>query len=104
MNSERELFEEWYEKNNDFMINTQFLMDGSRYVDRHVRMAWLAWQASAQRQGYKLVPVDEINIMDMIHGKCPCGSSRAPIISDNERYNLIHCFSCGANKYIHEDY
>lgn len=54
MNSERELFEEWYEKNNDFMINTQFLMEGDRYIDRHVRMAWLAWQASAQRKAISL--------------------------------------------------
>ena len=40
----REKFEEWYEKNNDFMINTQFVMEGNYYLDRHVRMAWLAWQ------------------------------------------------------------
>ena len=40
----REKFEEWYEKNNDFMINTQFVMEGNYYLDRHVRMAWLTWQ------------------------------------------------------------
>lgn len=69
MNSERELFEEWYGKNNDFMINTQFLMEGERYLDRHVRMAWLAWQASTQRQGYKLVPVEPTGRM-LKHGSC----------------------------------
>lgn len=66
--------------------------------------AWKAWQASANREGYKLVPVNDINIADMIWGKCSCGSSRSPIVSDREGYNLIHCFACGANKYIHEDY
>ena len=34
----REKFEEWYEKNNDFMINTQFVIEGNYYLDRHVRM------------------------------------------------------------------
>lgn len=61
-------------------------------------------ESSANREGYKLVPVDDINIADIIWGKCPCGSSRSPIVSDREGYNLIHCFACGANKYIHEDY
>ena len=66
--------------------------------------AFEIWQASANREGCKLVPVNDINIADMIWGKCPCGSSRSPIVSDREGYNLIHCFACGANKYIHEDY
>ena len=77
---------------------------GSFYNNEQTNWMYQMWLSSKNREGYKLVPENEINIMDMIHGKCPCGSSRAPIISDKEGYNLIHCFSCGANKYIHEDY
>ena len=60
--------------------------------------------AMYERDGYKLVPTGDTNIADMIWGKCPCGSSMSPIISDKVGYNLIHCFACGANKYIHKDY
>lgn len=68
--TERELFENWYEENNDFMINTQFLMEGDRYLDRCVRMLWAAWQASANRQGYKLVPVEPTTEMLIAGDNC----------------------------------
>lgn len=48
MNSERKAFlEYWYENNLPY--------EGD---DELKDCAWLAWQASAQRQGYKLVPVE----------------------------------------------
>ena len=52
----------------------------------------------------KLIEFVGDNCISRNWGKCPCGSSRSPIVSDKEGYNLIHCFACGANKYIHEDY
>lgn len=47
---ERKKFEVWYDSNNDFMINTQFEIEGGWYLDRHVRMAWKAWLASKESQ------------------------------------------------------
>lgn len=110
---EREVFEKWYLYH--YYSRSGLNPDGDIFKKYHdgedwtylydaVFRAWVVWQASANRQGYKLVPVNDINIADMIWGKCPCGSSRSPIVSDREGYNLIHCFACGANKYIHEDY
>lgn len=36
------------------------LLDG-KYVERIVEEHWRTWQASAQRQGYKLVPVELVD-------------------------------------------
>lgn len=40
------------------------LFDG-KYVERIVEEHWRTWQTSAQRQGYKLVPVEKI--MDCLY-------------------------------------
>ena len=61
MNSERKAFEEWYLK--EFGDNytcpiAQLDKRGEEYIDFHTNDTWLAWKASAQRQGYKLVPVE----------------------------------------------
>ncbi|MBO7706782.1 MAG: hypothetical protein J6S68_14335 [Acinetobacter sp.] len=107
---EREAFEAYYIANHhdgDIHPNQQLLEwseKGEFYFASSVNDLWDMWYASANREGYKLVPINDINIADMIWDKCSCGSSRSPIISDREGYNLIHCFACGANKYIHEDY
>ena len=57
MKTERELFEAWaYSKKwNIFRVRD---MGIDRYVDDFVDGAWSGWQASANREGYKLVPVD----------------------------------------------
>lgn len=48
--TERELFDEWYGK------KPKGWFEAIRY-----NTAWRAWQASANRQGYKLVPVDDLH-------------------------------------------
>ena len=57
MKTERELFEAWaYSKKwNIFRVRD---MGIDRYVDDFVDGAWSGWQASANREGYKLVPVE----------------------------------------------
>lgn len=49
--SERELFNRWWVDNNLPYEND----------DKDINLAWEAWQASANRQGYKLVPVDDLH-------------------------------------------
>ncbi len=57
MNSERKAFEEWCVKSDEFCIHryTDYCQE---YSDDYTQSAWLAWQASANREGYKLVPVE----------------------------------------------
>ena len=57
MDIEREAFEAWFESRYDahFM---QFALDLDLYVDKHTQTCWEAWQASANREGYKLVPLE----------------------------------------------
>lgn len=56
MNSERELFEEWASSETGWDLYWSDHIN--QYMDHQTNGAWLSWQASAQRQGYKLVPVD----------------------------------------------
>lgn len=77
MNSERKAFEEFFFKTNAYKriqhhidmcasgyhqeLHDVFQMDDfneSDYANETVQTSWEAWQASAQRQGYKLVPVE----------------------------------------------
>lgn len=55
--NERKAFEAWFESRYDahFM---QFALDLDLYVDKHTQTCWEAWLASANRQGYKLVPLE----------------------------------------------
>ena len=54
---EKEAFEAWFESRYGahFM---QSALDLDLYVDKHTQTCWEAWQASANREGYKLVPVE----------------------------------------------
>ena len=54
---ERKAFEAWFESRYDahFM---QFALDLDLYVDKHTQTCWEAWLSSANRQGYKLVPLE----------------------------------------------
>ena len=56
---EKEAFEAWFESRYDahFM---QFALDLDFYVDKHTQTCWEAWLSSANREGYKLVPVDSL--------------------------------------------
>ena len=57
---QRKAFEAWFESRYDanFM---QFALDLDLYVDKHTQTCWEAWQASANRKGYKLVPLQPSN-------------------------------------------
>lgn len=57
MKAEREFFEDHYKKIFGDIGFDYLKSDGSYSNDVKNNM-WLSWQASAQRQGYKLVPVN----------------------------------------------
>ena len=59
---ERELFERWCVKDDEFCIHRYAGSDD--YSDDYTQCAWLAWLASASRDGYKLVPVDFLKRCD----------------------------------------
>lgn len=62
MKTERELFEEAFKKVNSgvsFWLNTWSDEDND-YGHLTASWGWHMWQASANRQGYKLVPVSEL--------------------------------------------
>lgn len=53
---EREAFEDFCIKDDEFCIHRY---DGDpNYSDDYTQCAWHGWLASANREGYKLVPVD----------------------------------------------
>lgn len=54
---ERKAFEEWA-YSNKWNINRFRDMGIDKYVDDFVDAAWHGWQASANRQGYKLIPIE----------------------------------------------
>lgn len=56
LEKEIELFERWCVKDDEFCIHRYAGSDD--YSDDYTQCAWLAWLASASREGYKLVPVD----------------------------------------------
>lgn len=61
MNSEkdRKAFEEWYEKHhNGRQISCDYLHEDNSYSAGYANAIWVGWQASVNREGYKLVPVE----------------------------------------------
>ena len=95
MKTERELFQKAYEKTDHYYINYEktnasnsaFSWNGqeNRYTWHDVNSAWEMWCASAQREGYKLVPVeinDEIEsamFSSVTRGDMPCDIYKAMI-------------------------
>ena len=73
MKTERELFQKAYEKTDHYYINYEktnasnsaFSWNGqeNRYTWHDVNSAWEMWCASAQREGYRLVPVEPTHEM-----------------------------------------
>lgn len=57
MKTERELFEEWYSSTYHETVHT---LPNGQYASLRQQHSWDAWQASAQREGYKLVPVETL--------------------------------------------
>lgn len=84
MNSERKAFEEFFFKTNAYKriqhhidmcasgyhqeLHDVFQMDDFNedyYANETVQTSWESWQASTQRQGYKLVPVEPTDKMKL---------------------------------------
>lgn len=62
MNSEKErkAFEGWYEKHhNGRQISCDYLHEDNSYSVGYANAMWVGWQASVNREGYKLVLEDE---------------------------------------------
>ena len=76
MKTERELFEAWVKKEHTHIFNGAEQGDNRFKVD--IDFMYMAWQASAQREGYKLVPVEINNEIEsamfssVARGEMPC--------------------------------
>ena len=95
MKTERELFEEWFplkhlfnylywaEEQKNYVYNQYDEEHCRAYV--YVNSSWSAWCASAQREGYKLVPVEINNEIEsamfssVARGEMPCDVYKAMI-------------------------
>ena len=58
--NERKAFEDWAKKETCWDLYWSENID--QYMDHQTNGAWLSWQASANRQGYKLVPVEPTDV------------------------------------------
>ena len=63
MKGNRELFEAWVKKEHTHIFNGAEQGDNRFKMD--IDFMYMAWQASAQREGYKLVPVEPPEDMDI---------------------------------------
>ena len=76
MKTERELFEQWIKKEHAHIFNGAERGDVRFKLD--IDFMYMAWQASAQREGYKLVPVEINNEIEsamfssVARGEMPC--------------------------------
>ena len=55
MKTERDAFEEWY---SSAYSETIHMLPNGQYSSLRCQHSWGAWTASAQREGYKLMPVE----------------------------------------------
>lgn len=56
---EKEMFEEWYEKHhNGRQISCDYVYEDNSYSIGYANAMWISWQASANREAYKLLPVE----------------------------------------------
>lgn len=53
---ERKAFEDWASKETKWDL--YWSENINQYMDHQTNAAWFAWQASANREGYKLAPVE----------------------------------------------
>ena len=75
MKTEREFFEAWAKKETNWDL--YWSENIKQYMDHQTNGAWFAWVASAQREGYKLVPVEPTLKMSVAYEK----NSIAPVSS-----------------------
>ena len=90
MKNERKAFEEWFCKNHTGLKPSELIKfrtdNGYSFKDSiKINCMWESWQASAQRQGYKLVPVEINNEIEsamfssVARGEMPCDIYKAMI-------------------------
>ena len=60
LENEKKEFEDWAEKETNWDL--YWSENINQYMDHQTNSAWLAWLASANREGYKLVPVEPTDI------------------------------------------
>ena len=60
LENERKVFEDWAKKETCWDLYWSENID--QYMDHQTNGAWLSWQASANRQGYKLVLVEPTDV------------------------------------------
>ena len=90
MKNERKAFEEWFCKNHTGLKPSELIKfrtdNGYSFKDSiKINCMWESWQASTQRQGYKLVPVEINNEIEsamfssVARGEMPCDIYKAMI-------------------------
>ena len=90
MKTERKAFEEWFCKNHTGLKPSELIKfrtdNGYSFKDSiKINCMWESWQASTQRQGYKLVPVEINNEIEsamfssVARGEMPCDIYKAMI-------------------------
>ena len=93
MKTERELYQEHYKTNRDYKFYVKhemtekqiFEFKNGEYSVGCVNDGWGVWQASASREGYKLVPVEINNEIEsamfssVARGEMPCDIYKAMI-------------------------
>lgn len=78
MKAEREIFEEWYEgHHNGRKVYCDYIDEEKSYSSGYINTLWIGWKASANREDYKLVPVEPTLKMSIAYEK----NSIAPISS-----------------------
>ena len=82
--NERKVFEDWAKKETCWDLYWSENID--QYMDHQTNGAWLSWKASANRQGYKLVPVEptlkmleDASYEHVLHGASYSGIYKAMI-------------------------
>lgn len=60
MKTERELFEDWYKsvESQYHKALNNYNSESDCYPNDYIQCRYFAWQASANREGYKLVPLE----------------------------------------------
>lgn len=70
---ERKAFEEWYEQHhNGRQISCDWVELDKSYSSGYGNALWVGWLASANRQGYKLVPVCKHEWSIQLSGRFIC--------------------------------
>ena len=85
---ERKAFEEWASKETKWDL--YWSENINQYMDHQTNAAWFAWQASANREGYKLVHVEASKA---------CLSNLGDVIFDNFGTTTTEVDRCAEKAY-----